>query len=120
MSNPAIVLMTDPSRCSLGDVHHLVQALLEMQQMGQHAIPQAFCDHPEAAGDFVDAYTNAYPQLVLEDRGIPTPDHLHSLINNGQIGPIGPVGRSAGRPSWRSPMICNRRPDRTAPTPCRS
>ena len=119
MSNPAIVLMTDPSRCSLGDVHHLVQALLEMQQMGQHAIPQAFCDHPEAAGDFVDAYTNAYPQLVLEDRGIPTPDHLHSLISNGQIGPIGSA-RSAGRPSWRSPMICNRRPDRTAPTPCRS
>jgi hypothetical protein len=97
MSNPAIVLMTDPSRCSLGDVHHLVQALLEMQQMGQDAIPQAFCDHPEAAGDFVDAYTNAYPQLVLEDRGIPTPDHLHSLISSGQIGqigPIGPVGRA--------------------------
>jgi hypothetical protein len=60
-----------------------------MQQMGEHAIPQAFCDHPEAAGDFVDAYTSAYPQLVLEDRGIPTPDHLHSLINSGQIGPIG-------------------------------
>ncbi len=100
MSNPAIVLMTDPSRCSLGDVHHLVQALLEMQQMGQHAIPQAFCDHPEAAGDFVDAYTNAYPQLVLEDRGIPTPDHLHSLISSGQIGPIGPVG-----PVGRAPEL---------------
>jgi hypothetical protein len=89
MSNPAIVLMTDPSRCSLGDVHHLVQALLEMQQMGQHAIPQAFCDHPEAAGDFVDAYAHAYPQLVLEDREIPTPAHLHSLISSGQIGTIG-------------------------------
>ena len=116
MSNPAIVLMTDPSRCSLGDVHHLVQALLEIQQMGQHAIPQAFCDHPEAAGDFIDAYTNAYPQLVLEDRGIPTPDHLHSLISNGQIG----AARPAARPSWRSPMTCNRRPSRTARTPCRS
>jgi hypothetical protein len=81
--------MTDPSRCSLGDVHHLVQALLEMQQMGQHAIPQAFCDHPEAAGDFVDAYAHAYPQLVLEDREIPTPDHLHSLISSGQIGALG-------------------------------
>lgn len=89
MSNPAIVLMTDPSRCSLGDVHHLVQALLEMQQMGQHAIPQAFCDHPEAAGDFVDAYAHAYPQLVLEDREIPTPDHLHSLISSGQVGALG-------------------------------
>jgi hypothetical protein len=89
MSNPAIVLMTDPSRCSLGDMHHLVQALLEMQQMGQHAIPQAFCDHPEAAGDFIDAYTHAYPQLVLENGEIPTPDHLHSLISNGQIGAFG-------------------------------
>ena len=89
MSNPAIVLMTDPSRCNLGDVQYLVQALLEMQQMGEHAIPQAFCDHPEAASDFIDAYAHAYPQLVLEDRGIPTPDHLHSLISTGQIGPLG-------------------------------
>jgi hypothetical protein len=89
MSNPAIVLMTDPSRCNLGDVQYLVQALLEMQQMGEHAIPQAFCDHPEAASDFINAYAHAYPQLVLEDRGIPTPDHLHSLISTGQIGPLG-------------------------------
>jgi len=89
MSNPAIVLMTDPSRCNLGDVQYLVQALLEMQQMGQHAIPQAFCDHPEAAGAFIDAYAHAYPQLVLEDREIPTPDHLHSLISTGQIGGLG-------------------------------
>jgi hypothetical protein len=89
MSNPAIVLMTDPSRCSLGDVHHLVQALAEIQQMGEHAMPQAFCDHPAAAKEFIDAYANAYPQLVLEDREIPTPGHLHSLITNGQIGPIG-------------------------------
>jgi hypothetical protein len=57
--------------------------------MGQHAIPQAFCDHPEAAGDFVDAYAHAYPQLVLDDREIPTPAHLHSLISSGQIGAIG-------------------------------
>lgn len=89
MSNPAIVLMTDPSRCNLGDVHYLVQALLEMQQMGQHAIPQAFCDHPEAAKDFIDAYAHAYPQLVLEDREIPTPDDLQSLISSGQIGALG-------------------------------
>jgi hypothetical protein len=89
MSNPAIVLMTDPSRCSLGDVHHLVQALVEIQQMGEHAMPQAFCDHPAAAKEFIDAYANAYPQLVLEDREIPTPGHLHSLITNGQIGPLG-------------------------------
>ena len=89
MSSP-IVLMTDPSRCNLGDVQHLVQALLEMQQMGQHAIPQAFCDHPESARDFLDAYASAYPQLVLEDRGIPTPDHLHALISTGQVGGIGP------------------------------
>jgi hypothetical protein len=89
MSNPAIVLMTDPSRCSLGDVHHLVQALVEIQQMGEHAMPQAFCDHPAAAREFIDAYANAYPQLVLEDREIPTPGHLHSLVTNGQIGPLG-------------------------------
>jgi hypothetical protein len=72
MSNPAIVLMTDPSRCSLGDVHHLVHALLEIQQMGQHAIPQAFCDHPAAAREFIDAYAHAYPQLILEDPAIRT------------------------------------------------
>jgi hypothetical protein len=89
MSNPAIVLMTDPSRCNLGDVHHLVEALLEIQQMGQDAIPQAFCDHPAAASEFVDAYAHAYPQLVLEDREIPTPGHLHSLIATGQIGALG-------------------------------
>jgi hypothetical protein len=89
MSNPAIVLMTDPSRCSLADVHHLVQALLEIQQMGQHAIPQAFCDHPAAASDFIDAYVHAYPQLVLDDQEIPTPEHLHSLITTGQIGALG-------------------------------
>jgi hypothetical protein len=88
MSNPAIVLMTDQSRCSLGDVHHLVQALLEMQQMGAHATPQAFCDHPAAAKDFLAAYVHAYPQLVLQDHGIPTPDHLQSLITTGQVGPF--------------------------------
>jgi hypothetical protein len=89
MSNPAIVLMTDPSRCSLGDFHYLLQALLEMQQMGEHAVPQAFCDHPAAARDFLEAYTHAYPQLVLADGAIPTPDHLQSLIANGQIGALG-------------------------------
>ena len=86
MSNPAIVLMTDPSRCTLGDVHHLMQALLEMQQMGPLAAPQAFCDHPAAARDFLEAYTHAYPNLVLQDRAIPTPDHLQNLITSGQIG----------------------------------
>ncbi len=89
MSNPAIVLMTDPSRCSLGDVHYLVQALLEMRQMGEDATSQAFCDHPAAAKDFIAAYAHAYPQLVLEDREIPTPDHLESLIATGQIGALG-------------------------------
>lgn len=89
MPNPAIVLMTDPSRCNLGDVHHLVQALLEIQQMGQHAIPQAFCDHPAAAREFIDAYAQAYPQLVLEDGEIPTPGHLHALMTTGQIGALG-------------------------------
>jgi hypothetical protein len=95
MSNPAIVLMTDPSRCNLGDVHHLVQALLEIQQMGEHAIPQAFCDHPEAAGEFIDAYAHAYPQLVLEDREIPTPDLLQSLVSTGQVGAFGQAAELA-------------------------
>ena len=89
MSSPAIVLMTDPSRCSQSDVHHLVQALLEIQQMGEHAAPQAFCDHPDSARDFIDAYAHAYPQLVLEDREIPTPAHLQSLISTGQVGAFG-------------------------------
>jgi hypothetical protein len=89
MSSPAIVLMTDPARCSQSDVHHLVQALLEIQQMGEHATPQAFCDHPEAAREFIDAYAQAYPQLVLEDREIPTPAHLQTLISTGQVGAFG-------------------------------
>ncbi|HEX5079810.1 MAG TPA: hypothetical protein VFV80_11725 [Geminicoccaceae bacterium] len=88
MSTPAIVLMTDPSRCNLGDVQYLMQALLEMQKMGEYAAPQAFCDHPAAARDFVDVYADAYPRLVLEDDAIPTPDHLQSLVTNGQIGAL--------------------------------
>jgi hypothetical protein len=103
MTTPAIVLMTDPSRCNLGDVHYLVQALLEMQQMGEHVIPQAFCDHPAAARDFIEAYVQAYPRLVLEDRAIPTPDHLQSLITNGQIGPL-------GRPPGLAPLEEAHRP----------
>ncbi len=88
MSNPAIVLMTDPSRCSLGDAHYLLQALLEMRQMGGQAMPQAFCDHPAAARDFIAAYAHAYPQLVLQGQEVPTPDHLNSLIATGQIGAL--------------------------------
>jgi hypothetical protein len=60
-----------------------------MQQMGQHATPQAFCDHPAAASEFVDAYVHAYPELVLEAPEIPTPSHLHTLITTGQIGALG-------------------------------
>jgi hypothetical protein len=73
-----------------------MQALLEMQQVGEHAVPQAFCDHQAAARDFLEAYVHAYPQLVLEDGAIPTPDHLQSLIANGQIGALGqPLERAA-------------------------
>jgi hypothetical protein len=103
MSNPAIVLMTDPSRCDLGDVHYLVQALLEVQQMGEHAIPQALCDHPDSAREFIDAYAHAYPQLVLEDREIPTPDHLESLLSAGQIGALGQPAALAPPDGARSP-----------------
>ena len=106
MSNPAIVLMTDPSRCSLGDVHYLLQALLELQQMGEHAAPLAFCDHPAAAKGFIEAYAHAYPRLVLQDDAIPTPDHLQSLIANSQIGALGqPPERApfAGPTSFGAP-----------------
>jgi len=95
MSNPAIVLMTDPTRCSLGDVQHLLQALLEMQHMGEHARPQAFCDHPAAAEGFIAAYAEAYPKLVLQDGAIPTPDYLQSLIAQGQMGAFGQPLRGA-------------------------
>jgi hypothetical protein len=99
MSNPAIVLMTDPSRCSLGDAHYLLQALLEMRQMGGQAMPQAFCDHPAAARDFIAAYAHAYPQLVLQGQEIPTPDHLSSLMAAGQIGALARPPESGPNPA---------------------
>jgi hypothetical protein len=104
VSNPAIVLLTDPAQCGLGDVHNLVEALLEIQQMGEHATPQAFCDHPAAAREFMTAYADAYPKLVLESQAIPTPDHLQSLITNGQIGPLAqPQDMASLDEAWRPP-----------------
>ena len=32
MPSPAIVLMTDPARCSQSDVHHLLEALLSQEE----------------------------------------------------------------------------------------
>jgi hypothetical protein len=104
MSNPAIVLLTDPAQCGQGDVRSLVEALLEIQQMGEHAAPQAFCDHPAAAREFMTAYADAYPKLVLESQAIPTPGHLQSLITNGQIGPIAkPQDMALLDEAWRPP-----------------
>lgn len=102
MSNPAIVLLTDPAQCGRGDAHSLVEALLEIQQMGEHAAPQAFCDHPAAAREFMTAYADAYPKLVLESQAIPTPGHLQSLITNGQIGPLAkPHDMASLDEAWR-------------------
>jgi hypothetical protein len=53
MSNPAVVILTDPAQCQLADAETLVQVLLQVQQLNAEGVPssQTFCDHPAAAMD---------------------------------------------------------------------
>jgi len=96
MTNPAVVILTDPARCELADADALLKALLEVQQLNSAGVPasQAFCDHPTAAMEFIDAYTTAYPELQQQSSGLPLPEVLHTMVADGRFGPLlapGPV-----------------------------
>jgi hypothetical protein len=93
MSNPAVVILTDPARCQLAEAETLVQALLQVQQLNEAGVPasQTFCDHPAAAMEFIEAYSKAYPALQLETSDLPLPQHLHSMVADGRLSPLRPV-----------------------------
>jgi hypothetical protein len=87
MSNPAVVILTDPAQCQLADAETLVQALLQVQQLNASGVPssQTFCDHPAAAMEFIEAYSNAYPALQLQTSDLPPPQHLYSMVADGRL-----------------------------------
>jgi hypothetical protein len=93
MSNPAVVILTDPARCQLAEAETLVQALLQVQQLNNAGVPasQAFCDHPAAAMAFIEAYSKAYPALQLQTSDLPLPQHLYSMVADGRLSPFRPV-----------------------------
>lgn len=99
MTSPAVVILTDPARCQLGDADVLLKALLQVQQLGSAGVPasQAFCDHPAAAREFVDAYSKAYPELQQQSSDLPLPEHLYSMVADGRFGPL--PATNAGDPS---------------------
>jgi hypothetical protein len=93
MSNPAVVILTDPARCQLAEAETLVQALLQVQQLNKAGVPasQAFCDHPAAAMEFIEAYSKAYPALQLQTSDLPLPQHLYSMVADGRLSPLRPA-----------------------------
>ena len=90
MTNPAVVILTDPTRCELADADALLEALVQVQQLNSAGVPasQAFCDHPTAAMEFIDAYTRAYPELQQQSSGLPLPEVLHTMVADGRFGPL--------------------------------
>jgi hypothetical protein len=93
MTNPAVVILTDPARCQLAGAETLMQALLQVQQLSNAGVPasQAFCDHPTAAMEFIEAYSKAYPALQLQTSDLPLPQHLYSLVADGRLNPLPPA-----------------------------
>jgi hypothetical protein len=93
MSNPAVVILTDPAQCQLAEAETLVQALLQVQQLNKAGVPasQAFCDHPAAAMEFIDAYSKAYPALQLQTSDLPLPQQLYSMVADGRLSPLRPA-----------------------------
>jgi hypothetical protein len=90
MTSPAVVILTDPAQCQLADADVLLKALLQVQQLSNAGVPasQAFCDHPAAAQEFVDAYSKVYPELQQQSSDLPLPEHLHSMVADGRFGPL--------------------------------
>jgi hypothetical protein len=93
MTNPAVVILTDPARCQLAEAETLLQALLQVQQLNKAGVPasQAFCDHPAAAMEFIEAYSKVYPVLQLQTSDLPLPQHLYSMVADGRVSPLPPV-----------------------------
>jgi hypothetical protein len=90
MSNPAVAILTEPALCQLGGAEILVQALLQLQQLNNAGVSasQAFCDHPAAAMEFIEAYSKAYPALQLHTPDLPLPQHLYSMVVDGRLNPL--------------------------------
>ena len=90
MTSPAVVILTDPARCQLADADVLLRALLQVQQLNDAGVPasQAFCDHPAAAQEFVDAYSKVYPELQQQSSDLPLPEHLYSMVADGRFSPL--------------------------------
>lgn len=96
MSGRGVVILTEPARCEFADAGGLVQAILQVQQLNQAglAASQAFCDHPAAAAKFVEAYTNAYPELQQRSLDLPPPAVLQSIVAEGRVVPLQPTASS--------------------------
>jgi hypothetical protein len=100
MSGRAVVILTEPARCGLGDTDVLVQAMLQVQQLNQAGLApsQAFCDHPAAAMKFIEAYAKAYPELQLRSSDLPAPEALYSIVADGRVVPLqAPAAPDAAR-----------------------
>lgn len=90
MTSSAVVILTDPARCQFADTDALLKAVLQVQQLSQAGVPgsQAFCDHPAAAQDFIEAYSRAYPELQQQSSDLPLPEDLHSMVAEGRFSPL--------------------------------
>jgi hypothetical protein len=90
MTGPAVVILTDPARCELGDTDVLVQAVLQVQRLSEAGLApsQAFCDHPAAAMKFIEAYAKAFPELQLRSSDLPAPEALYSIVADGRVMPL--------------------------------
>jgi hypothetical protein len=96
MTSPAVVILTEPERCDLADADALVEALLQVQRLGQAgmSVSQTLCDHPADAMKFIDAYAKAYPELQLQSSELPVPEQLYSMIADGRLSALqAPVSR---------------------------
>jgi hypothetical protein len=90
MTNRTVVILTEPARCELADAEMLVQAVLEVQQLNKAGLSasHAFCDHPAAAMQFIEAYAKAYPELHLRSSDLPPPEDLYSIVADGRLIPL--------------------------------
>ena len=90
MTSPAVVILTDPASCQLADADGLLKAVLQVQQLSHAGVPtsQAFCDHPAAAQEFVEAYSRSYPELQQQSSDLPLPEELYSMVADGRLGPL--------------------------------
>lgn len=110
MSQPTVVILTEPERCDLADPDLLLQAVLQLQQISAAGMgaSRAFCDHPAAAMKFLEAYAKAYPELQLRSADLPPPEALYSIVADGGVRPLQvpavPDGAKPGEAGQLLPM----------------